>query len=105
MIYRIYTLDMWGHVPADCTEHGCPCVAEDGAHDDDHCDCHEECNAQYARGTIEVTDDASDSNILHQVALCGFDVSGCELIDWANGEVDINDQDGRRVLYLQAEES
>lgn len=90
--YEVRSLDMWGHVSADCTEGDCSCVAqceecegegygfdEHGnltgieceecggngtVHDDDACECTEECNDQFKSGTIEVSEDADNDAIL-----------------------------------------
>lgn len=117
MRYTVYTLDMWGHVPADCIGHGCPCVTtiepdedpsgpedtvERHSHDDDACQCHEDCNQQFRHGTITVAKDATDADIL--TALTeeeGFTFSPETVLDdSSDGPIDVNDADGRRLLHL-----
>lgn len=100
MKYIVLSLDMWGHVPADCTE-DCPCTKEcdfctEGVDDsswsgprsrascttcggkgfvhddDDKCDCHEDCNDQHRVGAIEVADDADDAAIIQALVTDGF---------------------------------
>ncbi len=103
--YTVHTLDMWGHVPADCVSHGCsPCVTDE-KHDDDACQCHEDCNQQFKRGTIEVPKDATDAAVLAALTEDGFSLpAGSVLDDYSDGPLDVNDADGRRLLHLIPED-
>jgi hypothetical protein len=117
MPYEIHTLDMWGHVGADCVEHDCPCMvpdldnsAEDApkVHDDDACQCSEDCNQQFRRGTLTVPTDTGkewhvrdDSAILKALSEEGFAFPpGTIVDDYSDGLLYINDADGRRLLHL-----
>ncbi len=120
MRYEIHTLDMWGHVGADCVDHGCPCVTEHDAeethlgesaalqarkatatHDENACQCSEDCNQQFRRGTLTVPKDATDSQILAALVEDGFSFpKGTEIDDYSDGPLDVNDADGRRLLHL-----
>jgi hypothetical protein len=100
---------MWGHVPADCVQHGCPCVLtkdERGpCHDDDACTCSEECNDQFRAGTIEIADDANDDAILDALRAGDFlsekGRAECRIDDYGDGStLDVNDDDGRRIFHL-----
>ena len=118
--YEIHTLDMWGHVGADCVEHGCPCVTlhdteEDSlgesaaiearkataSHDENACQCSEDCNQQFRRGTLTVPKDATDAALLAALVEEGFTFPpGTEVRDYSDGPLDIDDADGRRLLHL-----
>jgi len=109
--YTVLSLDMWGHVPADCHKHGCPCMLttdERGPyHDDDACECHEDCNNQHKVGTIETRND-EDKTILEALLDAEFlSAEGrekCEIDDYTDGTMlDVLDDDGRRVFALQLE--
>lgn len=105
--YQVYSLDMWGHVPADCSDHDCPCMVN-GEHDDDACECHENCNQQFRCGTIDVSSD-EDSAILEALHLEGFlSEKGrevCEIYDYSDGPLDVLDDAGRRMFMLEPVES
>jgi hypothetical protein len=102
--------DVWGHVGADCcAAYDCPCV-DDGVgegeptHDDDACECHEECNNWFKVGKIEVPKDASGKAILDALAEGFLTRKGreeCTLEDYANGCLDVHDGAGRLVLQLE----
>jgi hypothetical protein len=109
--YTVLSLDMWGHVGADCISFGCPCVdtrEERGPyHDDERCQCAEECNNQHKVGVIDTRDD-SDTAILDALLEGGFlsdkGREECEIDDASDGTMlDVNDQDGRRIFALQLE--
>lgn len=120
MRYEVYTLDMWGHVPADCVSHGCPCVTphdenEDhlgeaaavdareatATHDENACQCSEDCNQQFRRGTVTVPKDATDAQVIAALVEDGFSFpAGTVLDDYSDGPLDVNDADGRRLLHL-----
>ncbi len=120
MRYEVYTLDMWGHVPVDCVNYNCDCVTfhdteEDhlgesaavearkatAKHDDNACQCSEECNQQFRRGTLTVPRDANDATILQALAEQGFTFPPKTVVDdWSGDVLDINDADGRRLLHL-----
>lgn len=109
MRYQIHTLDMWGHVPADCAKHDCPCVTYHGnarqdmaTHDDDKCECSEDCNQQFRRGTLTVPKDSDDAAILAALAGDGFTFPlGTTVEDYySDGALDVNDAEGRRLLHL-----
>lgn len=113
--YTVLSLDMWGHVPADCIKYGCDCVDmpelpdAEPVHDDDKCRCSEECNNQHKVGTIDVRND-EDETILDALLTDGFlseqGREECEIDDYTDGTMlDVNDKDGRRVLALQLEET
>jgi hypothetical protein len=103
--FRVFSLDMWGHVPADCcVSYGCNCVkvSEDGwEHDDDRCSCHEDCNQQFLKGEITV-----DGEIIRTLQDEGYLSDGdfC-LEDYQNGEVEIFDKEGRRIFHLEEDDS
>lgn len=106
--YEVRSLDMWGHVPADCcTGYDCPCVSvEDGVetHDDNACDCQETCNAEYRAGTVEVTDD-EDATLIAALITDGFLEEEARALarvdDYTDGTMlDIVDDAGRRVFHL-----
>jgi len=119
MRYEVYTLDMWGHVGADCIGHGCPCVTQrdteedslgesaaiaaceaTATHDDNACQCSEDCNEQFRRGTITVPRDASDAQVIEALESAGFAFpKGTEVDDYSDGPLDLNDADGRRLLH------
>jgi len=108
--YAIHTLDMWGHVSADCAGHGCPCMVTDehgnDGHDENKCDCHEDCNQQFRRGTLTVPENTDDAALLAALVEEGFTFPpGTEVHDYSDGPLDINDADGRRLLHLIPEES
>ena len=129
IIYSVLTLDMWGHVGADCHEYSCECMIpcpecpDDEArpsceqckgtgeiHDDDACSCTEECNAQYRAGRIEVDDGADDAALLKTLHERGYlsdlGLKECTIDDFTDGSwLDVNDAQGRRILALQLEES
>ena len=119
--YEVYTLDMWGHVGADCIGHGCPCVTQrdteedslgesaavdareaTATHDENACDCSENCNQQFRHGTFTVPKDTSDAAFLAALAEDqGFTFpEGATLDDYSDGPLDVNDADGRRLLHL-----
>lgn len=55
--YKVYSLDMWGHVSADCAEHGCPCMVDPCEHPkmvDDAC---EECGEHCSHVDVGAEDD------------------------------------------------
>lgn len=88
--YHVFSLDMWGHVSADCCQgYGCPCMVKcpdcdegiqdcdqcashvcdtckgkETIHDDNACECHEDMNNRHKVGTIQVRESDSDSLIL-----------------------------------------
>lgn len=109
--YKVYSLDMWGHVGADCVEHDCQCmVAVDGAsedapkeHDENACQCGENCNQQFAAGEIDVTGDDDDTILDALFASGHLSEKGraeCEIDDYSNGPIDVNDREGRRQYHL-----
>ncbi len=110
MRYEVYTLDMWGHVGADCPDHDCSCMvpdpdnaAEDApkVHDDNACQCSEDCNQQFRRGTLTVPKDAHNGAILSSLGELGFTLPvGAEVEDRSDGPLDVNDAQGRRLLHL-----
>ncbi len=105
--YTVFALDMWGHVSADCKDHGCPCVKGD-EHDDDACSCHEDMNDRSKVGTIEVEGD-TDEAILDALLSDSFlSISGhqtCKVEDTGDGmSLDIVDREGRRIFYLETDE-
>lgn len=120
MQYEIYTLDMWGHVSADCIEHGCPCVTQHdteedslgesaardarqatATHDDNVCQCSEECNQQFRSGTLTVPENVDDTALLAALVEEGFTFPpGTEVDDYSDGPLDINDGEGRALLRL-----
>jgi hypothetical protein len=108
--YTVYSLDMWGHVPADCcASYGCDCVDEEtGEHNDDRCDCHEECNDQFRVGGVDIPDEASDMAILDALADAGFLTELGRKVavvdDYSDGPLDINDAEGRRLFHLLPED-
>jgi hypothetical protein len=114
MRYEVFSLDMWGHVSADCCPgYGCKCMVVDMVddtytHDDDACECHEDCNAQYRCGTIDVPEDANDAAILDALAKEGFlnelGRKVAEIDDYSDGPLDVNDDAGRRLFHLMPAE-
>lgn len=113
MRYVVYSLDIWGHVAADCIQWGCPCVLGDDPsalqHDDNACDCTEDCNEQFRVGEIEVSEDATDDAILNALADDGFLTElgrkVAEIDDYSDGPLDVNDNDGRRLFHLIPEDA
>lgn len=125
MRYAIHTLDMWGHVGADCIGHGCPCVTQHdteedslgesaaiearkatATHDENKCQCSEDCNQQFRRGTLTVPENTDDAALLAALVEEGFTFPpGTEVHDYSDGPLDINDADGRRLLHLIPDES
>lgn len=127
MIFLVFTLDMWGHVPADCHEFSCECMKpcpecpDDDArpscetckgtgeiHDDDACSCHEDLNAQHSAGRIDAGDHYTHATILQTLIDDGYlkeaAATECEIED-PNGMdewLEVNDKQGRRLLGLQA---
>ncbi len=115
--WNVISPDMWGHVAADCAEHGCPCVgyepdAGDGSpreacdHDDNACECSEWENGRFKSGVIEAQEDASDKELIKLLYEGGFltregkDVAKVE--DYSDGyEVDVVDDAGRKLFVLQ----
>jgi hypothetical protein len=109
MHYTVFSLDMWGHVPADCAaEHGCPCMV-DGAHDDNRCNCSEDCNAQYRCGSIKPDADLIDDDdvildaLLAEGLLSDKGRAVCTVQDWSDGPLEIEDDAGRRIFHLEPE--
>lgn len=111
--YTVLSLDMWGHVPADCHEYGCPCMLmpelpdDEPVHDDDKCECHEECNQQFKAGTLETYGD-EDGTILDALLTEGFlseqGREECTIEDTGDGTMlDVTDKAGRRIFALQLE--
>lgn len=106
--YTVLSLDMWGHVSADCAAHGCPCIdPETTEHDDNACECHEDTNDQHRIGEIQVCEGASDAELIQTLIDDGFiDEDRREnaiVDDYSDGStLDINDREGRRVYHLIA---
>jgi hypothetical protein len=107
--YTVLSLDMRGHVPADCCgAYECPCVNEAGEHDDNACECHEDMNASYKCGTLEV-EDTSDADILDALLVAGYLTPHGRMIadvdDYSDGsQFDIVDSDGRKLFSLRHDE-
>lgn len=121
VIWNVISPDMWGHVSADCADHGCPCIGyepdtgdgsprEAADHDENTCECHEWENDRHKVGTIETATDAKDEDIIEALYEAGFlsrlgrDVAKVE--DYLGGdEVDVVDDAGRKLFVLQKEET
>jgi hypothetical protein len=99
--YQVVRLDVWGHIHADCAEHGCDC-GEDG----ENCQCSEDVNDKHAlSGTLPVYgEDPSNEAIL--AALLEGDYLNGEESDFQVDEIDdgstlsVDDVDGRMLLEL-----
>ena len=107
MRYTVFSLDMWGHVSADCADHNCPCMV-DGEHDDNRCDCYEECNAQYRCGSIDLDGDSPDDTAILDALLAEGLLSDkgravCTIEWYGFSYYDVNDDAGRRIFYLESE--
>lgn len=107
--YEVFSLDMWGHVSADCTDHDCPCVSTDeegnATHDDDRCDCHEDMNDRFRTLSIEVPDSPTDEQILDALGEWHLSEHGRKVasIDDANGmgeDLAVVDTEGRMLFTL-----
>lgn len=78
--FQIWTLDVWGHVPADCSpEYDCPCcraVEDEGEpvepsdgepaafdHDSDACQCDISVNDRSRQGTVDVEETETMHNL------------------------------------------
>lgn len=98
----VISLDMWGHVHADCEE-DCPC----GGPDADCCDhCGEEENNRHKVGAIEAADEATDAELIELLISEGFLAelarNKVALDDYSDGyEIDVVDDDGRKLFVLQ----
>lgn len=122
--WAVYSLDMWGHVPADCDpSYDCDCCKPceacqslsndceqcDGKawyHDDNACECHEDCNDRHKIGTIQTRENDSDSLILQTLIDDGFlkadSFERVTIDDYSDGSfLDVNDRDGRRIFSLE----
>ncbi len=110
--YTVYSLDMWGHVPAECCSgYSCTCIEvneETGkeTHDDNACTCCEEMNDKFRQGEIEVFDGMTDAQIILALYNCGFlsdhgkDVASVD--DYTDGSMlDILDDKGGKILSLE----
>lgn len=110
--WTVISPDMWGHVPSDCAEHGCPCVGyePDADHDDNACDCYEWENDRHKVGTIEAEDSAEDDHLVWLLLEGGFLTDEgrkvAKVEDYSDGyEVDVVDDMGRKLFVLQKEEA
>lgn len=114
--YNVYSLDMWGHVPADCSaEYGCDCVKASNhgddppEHDDNACTCSEDCNDRHKVGTLDVPDGMKDAEIIAALHAEGFltdkgkDVATVDVAT-DGSMLDIVDAEGRRLFSLETEE-
>jgi hypothetical protein len=101
--YQVWSLDVLGHVPSECcAAYGCPCILlslenDEGEqeHDSNVCECSCSVNDRSRVGTVEVTDNGTDHDIL--IAL-----SGEFLQTSALDQVEIDDSSGMGDdLYVQ----
>jgi hypothetical protein len=70
-------------------------------HDDNACQCSEDCNQQFRRGTVTVPRDATDAQVIAALESEGFSFpKGTEVDDYSDGPLDLNDAEGRRLLHL-----
>lgn len=111
MKYTVFNLDMWGHVSADCCgSYKCSCISEseDGEelHDDNACNCTEECNDKWRCGAIDVQDDADDQALIKALFEEGFlsekGLKEASIDDYSDGTVfDVVDKQGRKLYELE----
>lgn len=92
--FIVWSLDVWGHSPSECHEHGCkPCchIDTDGdgndsvEHDDDRCECHYEVNDRCRVGRLSVVETEMEHNVGTSYAFtswaCSEDAIRAALVD------------------------
>lgn len=108
----VYSVDMWGHVPADCcAAYGCKCVnaLDEDEHNDDACDCGQDMNEHFRCGSFEIDDEHSDdADVLKALGEEGYlsekGVAECEIEDdGSEGPWRVQDKQGRCVLMVGRE--
>lgn len=108
--FIVYSLDMWGHVPADCcAAYGCKCinVHDEEMHNEDTCECHEDMNDRFRLGTLDA-EGADDASLVATLIAEGYLDEAARTLavvdDCGDGTIGIHDSKGRAVLYLASTE-
>lgn len=104
MIYQVWSLDVWGHLPGECLEHACEhCCKRDEEsspieHDDNRCMCDVSVNDRRSVGKVEIADDATDVQIIEAMI-------GPYFADDVLDKVQIDDPSGdREDIYIETKE-